>query len=89
MFKLYDTGFILKELFKYFITQNPYELFQWISIQDAAASESSSDWDCQSEKCPICLAKFSQQVIGTPESCDHCFCLDCIQEWAKVKRISI
>ncbi|XP_046668844.1 uncharacterized protein LOC124359827 isoform X1 [Homalodisca vitripennis] len=45
--------------------------------------ESSSDSDGQSEKCPICLAKFSDQEIGTPEACDHYFCAPCIQEWAK------
>jgi len=26
-----------------------------------------------------------EEVIGTPESCDHHFCLECIEEWAKVK----
>ncbi|XP_072393559.1 uncharacterized protein [Diabrotica undecimpunctata] len=39
--------------------------------------------DGQSEKCPICLVSFKAQEIGTPESCDHTFCLECIQEWSK------
>ncbi|XP_028155148.2 PHD and RING finger domain-containing protein 1 [Diabrotica virgifera virgifera] len=39
--------------------------------------------DGQSEKCPICLVSFKLQEIGTPESCDHTFCLECIQEWSK------
>nr|XP_023012736.1 serine/arginine repetitive matrix protein 2 isoform X1 [Leptinotarsa decemlineata] len=39
--------------------------------------------DGQSEKCPICLVSFKTQEIGSPESCDHTFCLECIQEWSK------
>ncbi|KAK6183923.1 hypothetical protein SNE40_006491 [Patella caerulea] len=35
------------------------------------------------ETCPICLGRFKEQDIGTPESCDHNFCLECIQEWSK------
>lgn len=42
----------------------------------------SSD-DEEAERCPICLLRFKQQEIGTPESCDHNFCVDCIQEWSK------
>lgn len=44
---------------------------------------SSDSSDEQAEKCPICLLTFKQQEIGTPESCDHTFCVDCIQEWSK------
>ena len=44
----------------------------------------SSESDGEAEKCPVCLSKFRQQVIGTPESCDHTFCLECIEEWSKV-----
>jgi hypothetical protein len=40
--------------------------------------------DGESEKCPVCLNRIRDQDIGTPESCDHVFCLDCIQEWSKV-----
>lgn len=36
-----------------------------------------------SDKCPICLLSFSSQEIGTPETCEHIFCLDCITEWSK------
>ena len=43
-----------------------------------------SESDGESEKCPICLAKIADQDVGTPESCDHDFCLECIQEWSKV-----
>lgn len=39
--------------------------------------------DAEAEKCPICLLAFKQQEVGTPESCDHTFCVECIQEWSK------
>lgn len=42
----------------------------------------SSDEDA--EKCPICLNSFHEQMVATPESCAHYFCLDCILEWSKV-----
>nr|XP_003700397.2 PREDICTED: uncharacterized protein LOC100882431 isoform X1 [Megachile rotundata] len=35
------------------------------------------------EKCPICLLPFRKQQIGTPASCEHCFCLECLIEWSK------
>ncbi|XP_029644165.1 protein SCAF11 isoform X1 [Octopus sinensis] len=35
------------------------------------------------DDCPICLNRLKYQDIGTPESCDHSFCLDCIQLWAR------
>ncbi|XP_044258183.1 PHD and RING finger domain-containing protein 1 isoform X2 [Tribolium madens] len=50
-------------------------------VQDTGVDSDSSDG--QSEKCPICLISFTNQEIGTPESCDHMFCVDCIQEWSK------
>uniref|UniRef100_A0A914VP81 PHD and RING finger domain-containing protein 1 n=1 Tax=Plectus sambesii TaxID=2011161 RepID=A0A914VP81_9BILA len=34
------------------------------------------------ECCPICLNAFDAE-IGSPEACDHKFCLPCIQEWAR------
>uniref|UniRef100_A0A1B6E1Q4 PHD and RING finger domain-containing protein 1 n=1 Tax=Clastoptera arizonana TaxID=38151 RepID=A0A1B6E1Q4_9HEMI len=43
----------------------------------------SSSEDTQSDKCPICLLKFESQKLGTPELCDHTFCSECLQEWAK------
>lgn len=43
----------------------------------------SDSSDGQSDKCPICLLSFKSQEIGTPETCDHMFCLECIQEWSK------
>lgn len=51
---------------------------------DAAGEASDSDLsDAQAERCAVCLNRFLGQEVGTPESCDHIFCLDCIQEWAK------
>ncbi|CAG7835859.1 unnamed protein product [Allacma fusca] len=44
---------------------------------------SSDDSDGGSEKCAICLQKFQGQEIGTPETCEHHFCLKCITEWSK------
>ncbi|KAL3248166.1 hypothetical protein MRX96_056580 [Rhipicephalus microplus] len=51
---------------------------------DATGEASDSDLsDAQAERCAVCLNRFLGQEVGTPESCDHIFCLDCIQEWAK------
>ncbi|XP_071471985.1 PHD and RING finger domain-containing protein 1 isoform X4 [Marmota flaviventris] len=41
----------------------------------------SSDEDMES--CPICLNVFRDQAVGTPETCAHYFCLDCIVEWSR------
>ncbi|XP_047372770.1 PHD and RING finger domain-containing protein 1 isoform X1 [Sciurus carolinensis] len=41
----------------------------------------SSDEDVES--CPICLNAFRDQAVGTPETCAHYFCLDCIVEWSR------
>lgn len=52
------------------------------SVPSSAGFESDSSNE-QSEKCPICLLSFKKQQVATPESCDHCFCLDCLIEWSK------
>lgn len=63
---------------------------EWVTDDDDAEDSQdvtlvTSDDDGEGgESCPICLNKFRDQDIGTPESCDHCFCLECIQEWANV-----
>lgn len=49
--------------------------------QDGAVNSDSSD--DQAEKCPICLLTFKQQEVGTPEACDHTFCVECILEWSR------
>lgn len=46
-------------------------------------TSSSSDYDNQAECCPICFRKLKSQEVGTPESCDHTFCVACLKEWAK------
>lgn len=47
---------------------------------DGFASDSSEG---NSDKCSICLLRFTNQEIGVPQSCEHDFCLDCITEWSK------
>ncbi|KAM6159442.1 PHD and RING finger domain-containing protein 1 [Rhynchocyon petersi] len=47
---------------------------------DADGGPSSDD---EAESCPICLNAFRDQAVGTPETCAHYFCLDCIMEWSK------
>ncbi|XP_036054863.1 PHD and RING finger domain-containing protein 1 isoform X2 [Onychomys torridus] len=46
-----------------------------------ASSAPISDDDAES--CPICLNAFRDQAVGTPETCAHYFCLDCIIEWSR------
>ncbi|XP_073907926.1 PHD and RING finger domain-containing protein 1 isoform X1 [Castor canadensis] len=46
-----------------------------------ASSALNSDDD--TESCPICLNVFRDQAVGTPETCTHYFCLDCIVEWSR------
>lgn len=44
------------------------------------ASDSSEG---NSDKCSICLMRFTDQQVGTPQTCEHIFCLDCITEWSR------
>ncbi|XP_045769357.1 PHD and RING finger domain-containing protein 1 isoform X2 [Maniola jurtina] len=44
---------------------------------------SSDSSEGNSDKCSICLLRFTDQEVGIPESCEHIFCLDCILEWSK------
>eukprot|EP00057_Strongylocentrotus_purpuratus_P028654 XP_011683128.1 PREDICTED: LOW QUALITY PROTEIN: PHD and RING finger domain-containing protein 1 [Strongylocentrotus purpuratus] len=48
-------------------------------MDDAAISSE----DEGGEKCAICLRSFNDQEVGSPESCDHTFCFECIYEWSK------
>lgn len=50
---------------------------------DEDNSEDSMDGTL--DKCPICLRLFRYQEIGTPDTCEHRFCLSCILEWADVR----
>ncbi|XP_052051660.1 PHD and RING finger domain-containing protein 1 isoform X3 [Apodemus sylvaticus] len=47
---------------------------------DAGSAQNSDD---DAESCPICLNAFRDQAVGTPETCAHYFCLDCIIEWSR------
>lgn len=47
---------------------------------DGASSDTSDD---ATEKCPICLHSFRDQEIGTPNVCDHNYCVPCIDEWSR------
>lgn len=54
----------------------------------ASASSSSDDNDDDAnpnrrDKCPICLHSFRSQPLGRPTSCEHAFCLCCIEEWSR------
>ncbi|XP_072033920.1 uncharacterized protein [Amphiura filiformis] len=52
--------------------------------QSSMAEETDMVDDSETEKCPVCLCPFTDQDVGTPESCDHTFCLECILEWSKM-----
>ncbi|XP_040583801.1 uncharacterized protein [Lepeophtheirus salmonis] len=49
----------------------------------SSSSSSSNEDEGSSPKCAICLYKLKTQLLGTPKSCSHTFCLLCIQEWTK------
>lgn len=51
---------------------------------ESCVNRASISSDEDGENCPICLNTFRDQAVGTPESCSHYFCLDCIVEWSKV-----
>jgi len=54
------------------------------ALSELLLSESEGDEDESCPRCPICLARLTSQAVGSPEACDHSFCLECILEWAKV-----
>ena len=39
------------------------------------------------DQCPICLMSLKGQLLGTPDSCQHVFCLECIREWSNVSGV--
>ncbi|XP_048215436.1 PHD and RING finger domain-containing protein 1 isoform X3 [Perognathus longimembris pacificus] len=51
--------------------------------QGKLESSSALNSDDDAESCPICLNAFRDQALGTPETCTHYFCLDCIVEWSR------
>ncbi|XP_072277757.1 PHD and RING finger domain-containing protein 1 [Pyxicephalus adspersus] len=54
-----------------------------VPLASAADLNDGLSSDEERESCPICLNGFRDQVVGTPENCNHYFCLDCIVEWSK------
>ena len=57
-----------------------------VDAQGKLEADGAFNSDEDSESCPICLNTFRDQAVGTPETCAHYFCLDCIVEWSKVSR---
>lgn len=49
---------------------------------DSDSGSTSSD-SANSERCPICLRTLNTQLIGTPDSCEHVFCAECLTEWSQ------
>jgi len=58
------------------------------ALTELLLSDSDGDIDESCPRCPICLARLTSQAVGSPEACDHSFCLECILEWAKVASFS-
>lgn len=53
--------------------------------ENSISSESSVD---DKYRCPICLSSYRDQSSGNPDVCEHRFCLECIEEWSKVRFFS-
>ncbi|VDP19618.1 unnamed protein product [Soboliphyme baturini] len=56
------------------------------SVEEGEASSSSTSSSASvggSDRCPICLNVFRDEVVGTPETCSHTFCVECLYEWAQ------
>lgn len=51
-------------------------------IESESESDDSSSVESSGDPCPICLGRMKGE-IGSPETCDHTFCLECILEWSK------
>ncbi|XP_065367255.1 uncharacterized protein LOC135960006 [Calliphora vicina] len=51
--------------------------------QDEQGFTSDSSSNELLEKCPICLLTFRQQEIGSPSTCEHIFCANCIEAWSR------
>ncbi|XP_075828846.1 PHD and RING finger domain-containing protein 1 isoform X3 [Microtus pennsylvanicus] len=54
-----------------------------VETQRKLEASSAPNSDDDAESCPICLNAFRDQAVGTPETCAHYFCLDCIIEWSR------
>ena len=45
--------------------------------------------EVEEANCPVCLLPLRTSDVGTPECCDHDFCLRCILEWSKVIVVNV
>jgi hypothetical protein len=54
------------------------------SLSSIFSSNSTCNSSKAAERCPICLNKFKYQDVAIPSSCNHEFCIECIEEWSKV-----
>ncbi|XP_032222510.1 PHD and RING finger domain-containing protein 1 isoform X3 [Nematostella vectensis] len=52
-------------------------------VPDVNISDNDDATMSNSAQCPVCLMSLSEQKLGTPNSCMHVFCLECILEWSK------
>ncbi|CAG9768647.1 unnamed protein product [Ceutorhynchus assimilis] len=49
---------------------------------------SSSELAETQEKCPICLKLLTDQISAITDTCSyHTFCLTCLEEWSKIKKL--
>ncbi|XP_063218190.1 uncharacterized protein LOC134528471 [Bacillus rossius redtenbacheri] len=54
-----------------------------VTLPGVSSQARASERDAQAERCTICLSEFDTQQVGTPGSCNHSFCLKCLEKWAK------
>ncbi|XP_020507012.2 PHD and RING finger domain-containing protein 1-like isoform X1 [Labrus bergylta] len=52
------------------------------SVFNAAGGE-AEDLMVESDKCYICLNPFEKRAVGSLQSCQHVFCLECILQWSQ------
>ncbi|GBN42294.1 PHD and RING finger domain-containing protein 1 [Araneus ventricosus] len=39
--------------------------------------------DVKGSTCPICFELLNEKAVGSPDICDHKFCLACLEKWTK------
>jgi hypothetical protein len=49
----------------------------------SAALICDSSSDGESEKCPVCFVTFVEENVATPNTCDHIFCVGCLENWSE------
>lgn len=53
------------------------------AASSTATPPTVSSTDEEAECCPICFFELATQKVGTPEACNHSFCVDCLHKWVK------